>query len=413
MATSARLRPSNITTLRWSVQRELRNSYQLTSGKPGWFNVTLAGKPLKRLLSFVANFALALAAHAQSPCPNSDLSDYPGAWKPRAGYEGAAQFRALPGSYSKAAADATLNKLLAIVQAAYPEPKGGMAYFEKSLLFSSPDRELPFGYALYVGHGAFGCTTANRLIESSTTGVFLNVDVNSFWKTSLLSPVTAPASTGSSKFNADEDGNYRIGGRLVYRVPSVYDRYNEADRYSKLSRANRGGAPTEQFFVVRKSETPLFTYVTRRDYLKQFRDELGYYKSLELERFRANAGDPAFSAEWQARFLKSIDAYIRAVDSYIKDAPETELIRPISELLPHFPVELDNPHVDFKEGDYHLAWLNPDYLDKKQPHHVPQFVVIRWTIKDTAKPAAWEQRFRNSISTRLDFAAIKALLGKP
>lgn len=368
---------------------------------------------MKHVLSCAAAIVLAFAAHAQTPCPNPDLSNHPGAWKPRAGYEGAARFKAPPSSFNRAAADATLNKLLAIVQAAYPEPRGGMAYFEKSLLFSSPDRELPFGYSLYVGHGAFGCTMANRLVESSTTGVFLNVDVNSFWKTSLLSPVTAPASTGSSKFNADEDGNYRIGGRLVHRVPGVYDRYKEADRYSKLSRSNRGGAPTEQFFVVRKNETPLFEYVTRREYLKQFRGELEYYKSLELERFQANAGDSAFTADWQARFVKGLDAYIRAVDAYMRSAPETELSRAVSELLPHFPGELDNPQVDFKEGDHHLAWLNPDYLDKKMPHHVPQFVVIRWTIKDTPKPAAWEQRFRDSISNRLDFAAIKALLGKP
>lgn len=330
---------------------------------------------------------------------------------------GGARFKAPAGSYNRAAADATLTKVLAVLQAAYPEPKGGMAYFEKHLLFSTPDRDLPFGYSLYAGHSGFSCTSANRLIESVESGVFVNVDVNSFSTTTLLSIVTAPemsTSGGSVQFNADEEGNYRIGGRLVYRVPSVSDRYGQADRYARASRANRGGAPTEQFLVVRKNETPLLIYVTRREYLKQFRSELETYKMREVEGNRANAGLPgASSAEWQAKFVKGMDAYVRAVDAYLSNAPEAELNRPVSGLLPHFPVDLDNPQVKFVEGDYHLAFQNHDYLDKKQPHHIPQFIVIRWSIKDTAASPAWERRFRDHISGRLDIAALRALLGKP
>lgn len=372
---------------------------------------------MKQLLYFAAALVPALATYAQSPCPNADLSDHPGAWKHRAGYLGAARFKAPPGSYNRAAADATLNKLLALLQAAYPEPKGGMAYFEKYPHFSTPDRELPFGYSLITGHSGFSCTSANRLVESVESGVFINVDVNSFTTTTLLSIVTAPemsTSGGALKFNADEEGNYRVGGRLVYRVPSVWDRHEQADRYARASRSNRGGAPTEQFIVVRKRETPLLNYVTRREYLKQFRGELETYKTREVEGHRANAGRPgASSAEWQAKFVQGIEAYIRAVDGYLRSAPEAELNGPVSELLSHFPMDLDNPQVKFRDGDHYLAYPNQDYLDKKQPHHIPQFVVIQWSIKDTAASPAWERRFRDHISGRLDMAAIQALLGMP
>ena len=126
-----------------------------------------------------------------------------------------------------------------------------MAYFTKPLLFFPPDRELPFGYSLYVGHSGFSCTSSNRLVESSENGVFLNLN--------LLSIVTASetnTTARSRKLNADDEGNYQIGGRLVYRVPAIHDRLHQADRYARTSRANRGGAPTEQFIVLRKYESP-------------------------------------------------------------------------------------------------------------------------------------------------------------
>lgn len=289
-----------------------------------------------------------------------------------------------------------------------------MAYFAKYLLFSTPNRELPFGYSLYVGHTNFYCSSANRLVEGGESGVFVNVDVNSFSTAGLLSNATAPyvsTSGGNLTFNADEDGNYRVAGRRVYLVPRVHERGKGADRYARASMANRGGAPTEQFVVVRREDRPLFTYVTRREYLQQFRGELEAYKSRETEAHRANAGRPgASSAEWQERFARGMDAYIASVDAYLKDSPDAELARPVSKLPTHFPIDLDSPRVKLEEGDHHLAYLNPDYRDKALPHHVPQFIVLRWSIKDTPTPAAWEKRFREHISGRLDLAALRTLL---
>jgi hypothetical protein len=360
------------------------------------------------LLSRLAALVLTLAAHAQPPCPNPNPSNLPGAWKSRSGYIGAARFSAPRATYDRAAADAALNKLLSILQSAYPDPAGGVAYFTKYPLFSSPDRELPFGYSLYVGHSGFSCTSSNRLVESSESGVFLNLDVNSFSTTNLLSIVTAPeinTTARSRKLNADDEGNYQIGGRLVYRVPAIHDRLHQADRYARTSRANRGGAPTEQFIVLRKYESPLFTYVTRRDYLQQFRAELLTYKQQQMEIDRASSAKP----EWQAKFARGMDAYLQAVDAYLRSAPAAELDRPVSELLTYFPIDIDNPKVEFRDGDFHLVRFNSDYLDKKLPLHIPQFIVLRWSIKDTPQPAAWERRFREHFSAKLDLAATRSL----
>lgn len=370
---------------------------------------------MTRLLGCVAMLALVQAPPAPSPCPSPDVSDYPGAWKSRAGYVGGSRFAAPRGSYDRAAAGATLDTLLKLLQGAYPEPRGGMAYFEKHLLFSAPDRDLPFGYSLYVGHTGFRCTSANRLVESVESGVSVTIHVNEF--STLLSKLTAPSvstSGGELTFNADEDGNYRVGGRPVYLIPSVHERHEGADRYATASRANRGGAPTEQFLVVRREDRPIVTYVTRRDYLQQFRRELEVYTSREIEGSRATAGLPgASTADWQASFVRGMGAYVAAVDAYLRNAPADDLARPVTGLLTHFPIDLENPRLKFAEGDYHLAYLNPDHRDRTLPHHVPQFIVVRWTIKDTTTPATWEMRFRDHISDRLDVAALRALIRTP
>ena len=372
---------------------------------------------MKRLRSCVAILTLALTADAQSPCPNADLSDHPGAWKARTGYMGASQFSAPRGSYDRAAADATLTRLLTLLQSAYPDPKGGMAYFTKYLTFSTPYRQMSFGYSLYVGHTGFYCTSANRVVESGESGVFINVDVNSFSTSSLISAVTAPTistSGGPLTPNADENGDYRIGGQPVYQIPSVSRPYKGADHFAKASMTRSGQPPAEQYFVFRKRDMPLFSYVTRRDYLKQFRGELEAYKSRELEAGRANAGRPgASTSEWLAKFSRGMDAYIKSVDAYLTNQPEAELSRPVSELLPHFPIDLENPELKLRDGDRHLIYLNQAYLDKKQPYHIPQFIVIRLSIREMANSPAWEKRFQSQVSGQLDFAAISALLGKP
>ncbi len=365
----------------------------------------------------LAAVALALSAHAQTPCPHPDLSDHPGAWKARAGYRGGGQFKAPPGSYNRAAAGAILDKLLALLQAAYPEPRGGMAYFTKYLHFSTSDPADPrnqFGYSLHVGHTGFYCTSANRLVESGESGVWIGADVNQLPMLVEVAPPTILVSGGEIKLNTGPNGRYHINGQPVYQAPSVHDRYRGIERYVRASRKDSSGAPTEQFLLVGPGEKQLVSYVNRREYLRQFRGELETYQSRETEAYRANAGTPgASSAEWLARFVRMMTGYIRAVDAYLKNSTEAELNRPVSELLPLFPADPDNPQVKFRDGDYHLVFVNAGYFDRRLPHHIPQSIVITLSIRDMENPPAWERRFRDSISNQLDFAAIKALLGKP
>ncbi len=251
--------------------------------------------------------------------------------------------------------------------------------------------------------------------ESSESGGFLSLDVNSFDTASLIARVDAPemqTSTVPHKFNADDEGGYRIGGPAVYRVPGLFDRYKNVDRYRKSSLPNRPESPSDQWFVIRKDNPPLFTYVTRKEYVQQFRRELETFKSQQLESDRAWAKQSGTdNAAWLAKFAKGMDAYMRAVDEYLKGAGAEELARPDSSLLPHLPIDPDDPQLRFRESDDHFVYVNQGYLDRKQPHHIPRFIVIRLTIRGMANPPAWEKRFRDQLQTGLDFGAFKALLG--
>lgn len=368
-------------------------------------------------LRSLAALALAFCAHAQSPCPAEDLSDHPGAWRPRSSYLGRSHRSAPPASYNRAAAEATLGKLLTLLQNAYPEPKGGIAYFSKHLLFSTPDPEWPFGYSLYVGHTGFYCTASGKLVESTESGVFLNLDVNSFDTASLIAPVDAPqfnTPNGSAKLNSGPEGGYLIGGRVVYRIPSLAESFRGVDRYSKTPMQGRGAQPAHQWFVVRNGDTPLFTPITRAQYLAQFRRELETYKARQIEMDLDWARQSGTNnAEWITKFSSAMDAYMLAVDSYLNNSPSPELARPMSGKLPLLPIDMDNPRLTFSEEDSFLVHLNQGYLDKARPLHVPQFFVIRLSIRDMRGPQPpWERRFRDQIQAGLDFNALKALLGR-
>lgn len=358
----------------------------------------------------------ASAAQAQTPCP-ADVNQHAGAWRPRASPQSPAQFRAPAGSYNRATADATLETILGLFRAAYPQPTGTMAYFNKNLTFSTPYRARPFGYSLYMGFAGFQCTSAGTLAELGESGVFINVDVNSLEGAGFLMPVAAPSMqtpAGEVQVNAagTDEGQYTIGGRRVFLMPADAGTHRGVDHYTRREYGGNDEPPDWQWFVVRRPDVPVVIPVTRREYVQQFRRELESFTSSELAVQRAWArqtGDESVRAHAEA-FARSQAAYLQAVDEYLQRATEEELARPVHELLMFFPRDPDHPGVDFREGDRVMAWLNPAYLDPTLPHHVPQLIVIRLSARAGRYP--WEAHLRDRFSNGLDFDTLRALVGR-
>lgn len=371
---------------------------------------------LRPVLLALALTGFGSTLHAQSPCPSTDLSAHEGSWQPRAGTPAVSQYRAPAGSWDRAAADAILDTVLGLIRAAYPQPRGGVAYFDRDLHFSHPYPGLPFGYSLDVGHSRFGCTGTNALVEGGETGVFIAVDVNTFRTAFLLSPVTAPTLStfnGEVALHADEGGQYLLGGRRVYRIPVIAGEHRGVDRYTNQRHTGPGEPPWEQWFVIRRPDAPLFRYVTRREYAQQFRGELETSMARQIEAEReVGRLTGSSSAEAEAAVARITGAYLRAVDEYLRSAGEAELERPVHEFLSFFPRDPDNPRVEFADGDFALVHLDPDYMDARLPHHIPQFIVIRLGARGTPDAQAWERSFRERITEGLDFEGLKALIAR-
>jgi hypothetical protein len=361
--------------------------------------------------------ACASTMPAQTPCPPGDISQRTGAWQRRPFPKAAGTYRAAPGSYDRAAADRTLDTILALFRAAYPQPTGTNAYFDRDLTFSTPSRGVPFGYALSLAFSGFYCTSAGRLAEYGESGVFVNVEVNRFESAGLLVAASAPSmstSAGQHRFNpADgEDTQYTIGGRRIFLMPTTSGTHRGADYYAKHEYATDRDPPDWQWFVIRKPDVPLLLPVTRREYVQQFRSELQDYTEREIANrleWARQSGDNTVVAQVPV-FARGQAAYLQAVDDYLARADAAELARPVSAPLMFLARDPDNPAVQFRDGARIMATLNPAYLDTRVPAHVPRFIVIQLSARATRHP--YEANLRERIAAGLDIDALKALLGR-
>ncbi len=367
------------------------------------------------LVLFLFSIVFSSTMAAQSPCPSEDLSAIPGVWQTWPGASEKATHAARPGSYDGAAAEATLNRVLGLIKETYPQPMGGNTMVYRNLTFTSPEPQRVFGYRLTVGHTHFYCTMANAVVEGVETGTFINVDVNSFG--TLVSRVGAPEINtfgGDLKLHGDELGNYLIDGKPVYHLPIIAGEHRGVDYYTNHRYSKPGEIPAEEWVLFRRSDVPPFTYVTRGEYIRQFRDELATYKVRQIEgdrEFAKLSGDTD-APERIAAFERTMDAYLKAIDDYLADESEDELNRPVSELLSLFPRDPDQPEITFREGDFHLVYLNPDHLDPTLPHHVPQFIVLQLGVRGADTRFPYRRQFRERIMNGLDFEAMRALIAR-
>jgi hypothetical protein len=358
-------------------------------------------------------------AQPVSPCPTDNLSLHPGAWKPFSGYFAVMLFKAKPGSYDKSAADANLEKLLTLAKKAYPQPMGGNANYTKYPDFSSAYDYMPFGYRLYIGHPGFVCTVGDKITETVETGVYLVFHINKY--EAFASPVTAPEVPGTEQrlgVMKDTESDYSINGQMVFQIHENFEGSNGwMDHYTEKTYANE--EPRQQWYIIRKENVPLFRYVTRREYLSQFREEINVYRDAWI-RYIENEYKKypeILKPEYDrlTEFKGRAENAIRLVDNYLNNKGEEELTKPVSGLINHnLILYTDEPELKFPDDRFHLVFFNEEYLDKKLPHHIPQFIVVELSgpAHDKTGRYAWKYNFRKKIMEGLDFNAIYNMLSK-
>ncbi len=362
--------------------------------------------------------AAALAQRA-NPCPTENLSDYPGAWKPYSGYQAVAQFKAKPGSYNKSAAIANLDKLLALAKQAYHQPMGGNANFTKYLDFSTAYSFMPIGYHLHIGHPGFVCGARNNIDLTYETGVTLKISINN--PEVFASHITPYKVNGTDHYigamkNAESE--YGINGKRVFLIHENFVSTNGwLDHYTE--KIYRDEEPTQQWFIIRRENEPLFRYVTRKEYLTQFREEIKEYRDVYIHHIenQYKKYPESFKQTYEGLddYKRRAENAIRLVDDYLKNKSREELSKPLSELINfEYILYSDATELKFREDRFHLAFFNEEYLDKKLPLHIPQFMVVflSGSAHDKTGPDSWKYNFRKKMMDGLDFKAMYNMLAK-
>ena len=361
----------------------------------------------------------AVPAQKANPCPTDNLSDYPGAWKPFSGYSAVAQFKAKPGSYNKSAAAANLDKLLALAKQAYPQPLGGNANFTKYLDFSSAYSFMPIGYHLHIGHPGFVCGARNNIDLTYETGVSLKFSINN--PEIFASHITPYKVNGTDHYIGamkNAESAYGINGQSVFLIHENFVSTNGwLDHYTE--KIYRNEEPTQQWYIIRRENEPLFRYVTRKEYLTQFREEIKEYRDVYIRHIenQYKKYPESFKQTYEGLddYRRRAENAIRLVDNYLKNKSHEELSKPLSELINfEYILYSDATELKFREDRFLLAFFNENYLDKKLPLHIPQFIVVflSGSAHDKTGPHAWKYNFRKKMMDGLDFKAMYNMLAK-
>lgn len=359
------------------------------------------------------------AAQTVSPCPTDNLSNYPGSWKQLDLYSAPGHIKAKPGSYDKSVANANLEKLLNLAKKAYPQPLGGDINYSKYLDFSNVSDYLPFGYRLYIGHPGFVCTVGDKVTETYETGVYLSFQINNYEP--FVSPITAREVFGTDYrigVVKGSESDYGINGQRVFLIHENFVSSNGwMDHYTE--EIYGGKEPRQQWFVIRKENVPLFRYVTRKEYLTQFREELYTYRDIYIESIEEGYKKfpESYSRVYEslAEFKIQTENAVKRVDNYLRNSSEEELTKRVSELFFHGNFIMENePEINFRKDRFHMVFVNEEYMDKKLPYHIPQFVIVELSApaQDKTGSYAWKYNFRQKMMEGLDFKEIHNMLLK-
>ncbi|MFD2201979.1 hypothetical protein [Shivajiella indica] len=369
---------------------------------------------------FVLTFQVfSSAAQTASPCPTDNLSNYPGAWKQLDLYSAPGHIKAKPGSYDKSVANANLEKLLNLAKKAYPQPMGGNVNYNKYLDFSNVYDYLPFGYRLYIGHPGFVCTVGDKVTETYETGVYLSFQINNYEP--FVSPITAREVFGTDYrigVVKGSESDYGINGQRVFLIHENFVSSNGwMDHYTEEIYGGR--EPRQQWFVIRKENVPLFRYVTRKEYLTQFREELFTYRDIYVESIEEGYKKfpESYSQVYESlgEFKIQTENAVKRVDNYLQNSSEEELNKQVSELFFHGNFIMENEtEINFRKDRFHMVFVNEDYMDKKLPHHIAQFVIVELSapVQDKTGRYAWKYNFRQKMMEGLDFKEIHNMLLK-
>ncbi len=356
------------------------------------------------LMSGVMLLAARAPASAQGACA-AEAANQRGGWVQR---EDAGGNGSPVTARNRAAARAVLDRIGALVKAAYPDPVGSQGRMRRNWgleSFAGGDAATYELTASFMGYGCDRRTNPQGVVTPHTeTATWLYVQVNSFWP--------GPSNLETRQFflsPQDEQGLLTLPPARVLRTPAPTDAGRK--RIDASVPAGTDGWPTfvhegaydsyEASYNTR--EVAFVIFITPDGQLPYDAVTIGEFLDINEARLRRYIqANREFGVEAEERLLARIPAlrtkYAGALaqPAYVGSATwnESDLRR-------------DEPFVAPEQG-YRLVRRSNRYTTGSNVH-APRFITVFWRWQPEV---GYSVRAHEAIRDRLDFAALAALLEK-
>ena len=378
---------------------------------------------MKKIISISLLILIGNNSFAQEPCNDEIIMAVKGNWtkRPDANMKGTQTAQIIN----------RIDKIQQLLQAAYPEPRGIVAKWYRSMggHYSSIDKN-SVSYELNAMFFTWYCNIhVKKLLLGTEASNGLDVWVNKF------------------KWFASEDKTFLIAGRPVYLFTKQLGELNGFPLYAgnNNSASNTGTTFSKTILISRPGQLP-YTPVSRKQYLlvffknketwqKSYVESLlkipvrndaeeEAYKQQQLERVvnqekteqtkekaKANflRGYTTQKQRQQADIERSEKVYqqdIKAAMDYLANTSDSELTKPAY-------MENNSYASSFREfakenEGMMMVQVNSSYFNNKLPAYTPQFLVVYWHW-NTEKPSI---DFANQVENNFNFNALQAMLDK-
>lgn len=294
-----------------------------------------------------------------------------------------------------------IDQACRLIRAAWPDPKGMLVKWYRSLGFTVPGRSGTFGYDLTGMAFHYYCNPdlQHLGVDDENDGGF-TVHFNTFG--SLLS----------------YDTSMHVGRYYVALMAPRVGKLKEADLYqTSLIRAN------EQFVIIaRDGQFPL-KMLTRKEYLTSLRSKLQREKAKFIDNGIKYAKTDQQKEQARTYWQSHYDAQLKPIDEYLSrasgdDLDQTAFIKDLQNFT-RFYTEA--------EGGRTPVINNTNYFRPQQTPYFPQFIIVFWNWNDGEGMAGGLLRphapdlnvccrvdkfFKESMEQNLDVAAFRDLLDK-
>jgi len=313
---------------------------------------------------------------AQSPCNEDTIMAIKGKWAKSGGSN---SYRA-----KSPQVIIRLDKMVQLLEAAYPEPKGIEAHWDSEMgRHESLVKNGPLSYDLLASFKKYYCENiignagnnfknsyGNKHFLGDETGTWFYVWVNRFG------------------WFAREDGDFKIDNRQVYTLTPGMGELNGFQVYA----GNDGNTPNQYsrtILITRTGQLP-YTPVSRKQYLQAFLKE----KEANYLRQKGSIPETYYQKE------------IKAAKEYIANNSDEELAKPAYHEGPNHSYDFKK-FADENKG-HMMIQVNESYFNSKLPAYIPQFFVAYWRW-ESSKPSL---NYAAKIEKNFDFTALQQLLDK-